>query len=221
MWWSGVCTYYCHFLFACYWYHIRSASVKCWFLFVKIVTFVIHVCMSTWWHPLDSYISTWLLQGFVMNMQPSEAEVGFDVRLPPTTDLSVLKRRIDEEWAPNIKNMTYQVRMSLIYSNGFFFIWICSLIELLYIVRFLQLESWCGFNQFSMVSMVCTSLILSLEQVVPNVFGLHSIKKYDIYITIFTNSICDINFVPLPNVVEYCYWLWLAPFFFLSVIVIL
>ncbi|CAL9187592.1 unnamed protein product [Musa hybrid cultivar] len=47
--------------------------------------------------------------GFVMNMQPSEAEVGFDVRLPPTTDLSVLKRRIDEEWAPNIKNMTYQL----------------------------------------------------------------------------------------------------------------
>lgn len=135
-------------------------------------------------------------------MQPSEAEVGFDVRLPPTTDLSVLKRRIDEEWAPNIKNMTYQVRMSLIYSNGVFFhLQICSLIDLLCIVRFLQLESWCGFNQFSMVSMVCTSLILSSQQVVPNVFGLHSIKKYDIYITIFTNSICNINFVPLLNVV--------------------
>ncbi|RWW28574.1 hypothetical protein GW17_00006941 [Ensete ventricosum] len=59
--------------------------------------------------------------GFVMNMQPSEAEVGFDVRLPPTTDLSVLKRRIDEEWAPNIKNMTYQVRMSLLHCNGIFF----------------------------------------------------------------------------------------------------
>lgn len=47
--------------------------------------------------------------GFVMNMQPSEAEVGFDVRLPPTVDPDLLRKRIDEEWAPAIRNMTYQL----------------------------------------------------------------------------------------------------------------
>ncbi|XP_072952998.1 uncharacterized protein [Typha angustifolia] len=47
--------------------------------------------------------------GFVMNMQPSEAEVGFDVRLPPTADLELLIKRINEEWAPTIKNMTFQL----------------------------------------------------------------------------------------------------------------
>lgn len=44
-----------------------------------------------------------------MNMQPSEAEAGFDVRLPPTADSDMLKRRITEEWAPAIRNMTYEV----------------------------------------------------------------------------------------------------------------
>ncbi|KAK3014238.1 hypothetical protein RJ639_008081 [Escallonia herrerae] len=47
--------------------------------------------------------------GFVMNMQPSEAEAGFDVRLPPTTDPDLLKRRIADEWAPATRNMTYEV----------------------------------------------------------------------------------------------------------------
>ncbi|KAF8405739.1 hypothetical protein HHK36_007816 [Tetracentron sinense] len=47
--------------------------------------------------------------GFVMNMQPSEAEAGFDVRLPPTTDPDLLKKRIADEWAPAIRNMTYQI----------------------------------------------------------------------------------------------------------------
>ncbi|XP_057973541.1 uncharacterized protein LOC131161641 [Malania oleifera] len=47
--------------------------------------------------------------GFVMNMQPSEAEAGFDVRLPPTADPDLLKRRIEEEWAPATRNMTYQI----------------------------------------------------------------------------------------------------------------
>ncbi|XP_063949302.1 uncharacterized protein LOC108221895 isoform X3 [Daucus carota subsp. sativus] len=47
--------------------------------------------------------------GFVMNMQPSEAEAGFDVRLPPTADSDMLKRRITEEWAPAIRNMTYEI----------------------------------------------------------------------------------------------------------------
>lgn len=53
-----------------------------------------------------------------MNMQPSEAEAGFDVRLPPTADSDMLKRRIAEEWAPAIRNMTYEVIMFIfIYSN--------------------------------------------------------------------------------------------------------
>ncbi|CAA6664941.1 unnamed protein product [Spirodela intermedia] len=37
--------------------------------------------------------------GFVMNMQPSEAEVGFDVRIPPTENPDIIRRRIQEEWA--------------------------------------------------------------------------------------------------------------------------
>ncbi|GAB2267699.1 hypothetical protein Dimus_002682 [Dionaea muscipula] len=47
--------------------------------------------------------------GFVMNMQPSEAEAGFDVRLPPTADPDLFKKRIAEEWAPASRNMTYQI----------------------------------------------------------------------------------------------------------------
>ncbi|XP_077213603.1 peptidase M20/M25/M40 family protein [Tasmannia lanceolata] len=47
--------------------------------------------------------------GFVMNMQPSEAEAGFDVRLPPTADPDRLKKRISNEWAPTTRNMTYQL----------------------------------------------------------------------------------------------------------------
>ncbi|EXB44366.1 hypothetical protein L484_020178 [Morus notabilis] len=47
--------------------------------------------------------------GFVMNMQPSEAEAGFDVRLPPTADPDILRKKISEEWAPAVRNMTYEV----------------------------------------------------------------------------------------------------------------
>ncbi|KAI0494870.1 hypothetical protein KFK09_025016 [Dendrobium nobile] len=47
--------------------------------------------------------------GFVMNVQPSEAEAGFDVRLPPTESIDVLRKRINEEWAPISRNMTYQL----------------------------------------------------------------------------------------------------------------
>ncbi|ONK67211.1 uncharacterized protein A4U43_C06F17650 [Asparagus officinalis] len=47
--------------------------------------------------------------GFVMNMQPSEAEAGFDIRIPPTEDPDLLKKRIDEEWAPATRNLTYQL----------------------------------------------------------------------------------------------------------------
>lgn len=49
------------------------------------------------------------VQGFVMNMQPSEAEAGFNIRLPPIADPELVRRRIAEEWAPARWNMTYQV----------------------------------------------------------------------------------------------------------------
>lgn len=49
------------------------------------------------------------VQGFVMNMQPSEAEAGFNIRLPPVADPELVRRRIAEEWAPARRNMTYQV----------------------------------------------------------------------------------------------------------------
>ncbi|CAA7024489.1 unnamed protein product [Microthlaspi erraticum] len=48
--------------------------------------------------------------GFVMNMQPSEAEAGYDLRLPPMADPYALKKRIAEEWAPSIRNMTYTIK---------------------------------------------------------------------------------------------------------------
>ncbi|KFK42003.1 hypothetical protein AALP_AA2G199700 [Arabis alpina] len=47
--------------------------------------------------------------GFVMNMQPSVAEAGYDIRLPPMADPDVFKKRIDEEWAPSIRNMSYSI----------------------------------------------------------------------------------------------------------------
>ncbi|PON76353.1 N-acyl-L-amino-acid amidohydrolase [Trema orientale] len=47
--------------------------------------------------------------GFVMNMQPSEAEAGFDIRLPPTVDPDLVRKRIAEEWAPAWRNMTYKI----------------------------------------------------------------------------------------------------------------
>ncbi|KAK9078986.1 hypothetical protein SSX86_000655 [Deinandra increscens subsp. villosa] len=46
---------------------------------------------------------------FVMNMQPSEAEGGYDVRLPPTVDPDLLKKRIADEWAPATRNMSYHI----------------------------------------------------------------------------------------------------------------
>ncbi|XP_057486698.1 uncharacterized protein LOC130772830 [Actinidia eriantha] len=47
--------------------------------------------------------------GFVMNMQPSEAEAGFDVRFPPTADPDLLKKKIADEWAPATRNMTFEI----------------------------------------------------------------------------------------------------------------
>ncbi|VFQ90496.1 unnamed protein product, partial [Cuscuta campestris] len=43
-----------------------------------------------------------------MNLQPSEAEAGFDVRVPPTADQASLERQIAEEWAPASRNMTFE-----------------------------------------------------------------------------------------------------------------
>lgn len=48
--------------------------------------------------------------GFVMNLQPSEAEAGFDIRVPPTADPVALERRIAEEWAPVSRNMSYEFK---------------------------------------------------------------------------------------------------------------
>ncbi|XP_047323400.1 aminoacylase-1 [Impatiens glandulifera] len=47
--------------------------------------------------------------GFVMNIQPSEAEAGFDLRLPPTADPDLVKKRIANEWAPAHRNMTFEI----------------------------------------------------------------------------------------------------------------
>lgn len=44
-----------------------------------------------------------------MNLQPSEASAGFDIRVPPTADEAALERRILEEWAPASRNMTFEV----------------------------------------------------------------------------------------------------------------
>ncbi|KAH6835971.1 Peptidase M20/M25/M40 family protein [Perilla frutescens var. hirtella] len=48
--------------------------------------------------------------GFVMNLQPSEAQAGFDIRVPPTADAASLERRIVEEWAPVSRNMTFEFK---------------------------------------------------------------------------------------------------------------
>lgn len=58
------------------------------------------------------YILHDVYQGFVMNLQPSEAEAGFDVRVPPIVDAEALERRIAEEWAPAARNMTFEVVMN-------------------------------------------------------------------------------------------------------------
>ncbi|XP_072993828.1 uncharacterized protein [Typha latifolia] len=57
--------------------------------------------------------------GFVMNLQPSEAEVGLDVRVPPNVDPEALERRIAEEWAPSIRNLTYEFKQKASVHNKF------------------------------------------------------------------------------------------------------
>ncbi|KAI3515182.1 hypothetical protein L1887_13945 [Cichorium endivia] len=58
--------------------------------------------------------------GFVMNLQPSEAQAGFDIRVPPIADQASLERRIAEEWAPASRNMTfeYKQKVSVYDKNG-------------------------------------------------------------------------------------------------------
>lgn len=51
--------------------------------------------------------------GFVMNLQPSEAEAGFDIRVPPTSNQESLEKRIAEEWAPASRNMTFQFKQKV------------------------------------------------------------------------------------------------------------
>ncbi|KAL3695060.1 hypothetical protein R1sor_008711 [Riccia sorocarpa] len=46
--------------------------------------------------------------GFVMNMQPSHAEAGFDMRVTPLADVDALEKRFHEEWAPASRNLTYR-----------------------------------------------------------------------------------------------------------------
>ncbi|XP_054794595.1 uncharacterized protein LOC129300097 isoform X2 [Prosopis cineraria] len=50
-----------------------------------------------------------VVKGFAMNVQPSQAEAGFDLRLPPTANPEEMKRRITEEWVPAIRNMSYEI----------------------------------------------------------------------------------------------------------------
>ncbi|KAA3482591.1 aminoacylase-1-like [Gossypium australe] len=49
-------------------------------------------------------------QGFVMNLQPSEAEAGFDIRIPPIGNVESLEKQIAEEWAPASRNMTFEFK---------------------------------------------------------------------------------------------------------------
>ncbi|KAL5705961.1 N-acyl-aliphatic-L-amino acid amidohydrolase [Ranunculus cassubicifolius] len=57
--------------------------------------------------------------GFVMNLQPSEAEAGFDIRVPPTADPESLEKRIAEEWAPSSRNMTFEFKQKLSMHDNF------------------------------------------------------------------------------------------------------
>lgn len=46
--------------------------------------------------------------GFTMNVQPSEAEAGFDIRLQPGANTTFLETLISEQWAPQSWNMSYK-----------------------------------------------------------------------------------------------------------------
>lgn len=57
--------------------------------------------------------------GFVMNLQPSEAQAGFDIRVPPTADQASLERRIADEWAPAWRNMTFEFKQKVSVNDKF------------------------------------------------------------------------------------------------------
>ncbi|KAJ8530341.1 hypothetical protein K7X08_037176 [Anisodus acutangulus] len=57
--------------------------------------------------------------GFVKNLQPSEAQAGFDVRVPPTADQASLERRTAEEWAPASLNMTFEFKQKVSVNDKF------------------------------------------------------------------------------------------------------
>lgn len=67
-----------------------------------------------WWlsHFDQYFLCASPSQGFVMNLQPSEAEAGLDIRVPPNVDTEALERRIAEEWAPSSRNMTFEVNIT-------------------------------------------------------------------------------------------------------------
>ncbi|KAL3691107.1 hypothetical protein R1sor_004758 [Riccia sorocarpa] len=44
--------------------------------------------------------------GFIMNLQPSYAEAGFDMRIPPEADADALEELITKEWAPASQNLS-------------------------------------------------------------------------------------------------------------------
>lgn len=48
-------------------------------------------------------------QGCVMNLQPSEAQAGFDIRIPPNANPESLEKRITDEWAPAYRIMSFEV----------------------------------------------------------------------------------------------------------------
>ncbi|CAM6099555.1 unnamed protein product [Calypogeia fissa] len=57
--------------------------------------------------------------GFTMNIQPSEAEAGFDIRVPPIPGIGAyLDKRIAEEWAPACRNLTYYFKVKFETENG-------------------------------------------------------------------------------------------------------
>ncbi|XP_058086106.1 uncharacterized protein LOC131233424 [Magnolia sinica] len=59
-------------------------------------------------------------QGFFMNLQPSEAEAGFDIWVPPNADEESLEKRIAEEWAPSSRNLTFEVWKNFIVFDYFY-----------------------------------------------------------------------------------------------------
>lgn len=81
-----------------YWLNI---FVFPYFIIMKVIYLLYNLKHASF--PLSVY------QGFVMNLQPSEAQAGFDIRVPPTADPESLERRIAEEWAPASRNMTFEV----------------------------------------------------------------------------------------------------------------